>query len=56
MDLVFSSWRDMPFTENHIKQLHQRLLRFSEKDSRHRSHYKTHANSATAFDEQGVQM
>jgi len=23
MDLVFSSWQDIPFTENHIKQLHQ---------------------------------
>lgn len=22
MDLVFSSWQDIPFTENHIKQLH----------------------------------
>ena len=31
MDLVFSSWQDIPFTENHIKQLHQILLRHSEK-------------------------
>ena len=30
MDLVFSSWQDIPFTENHIKQLHQILLRYSE--------------------------
>ena len=27
MDLVFSYWRDIPFNENHIKQLHQILLR-----------------------------
>ena len=26
MDLVFSSWQDIPLTENHIKQLHQILL------------------------------
>ena len=36
MDLVFSSWHDIPFNENHIKQLHQTLLRHSEKDERHR--------------------
>src|SRR5215831_917145 len=31
MDLIFSSWQDIPFTENYIKQLHQILLRYSEK-------------------------
>lgn len=56
MDLVFSSWRDIPFTENHIKQLHQILLRYSEKDSWHRGNYKTHSNSVAAFDEYGVQI
>src|SRR5881409_3471193 len=30
--LVFDSWRDIPFTENHIKQLHGILLRFSPRD------------------------
>src|ERR1700679_2485844 len=40
MDLVFSSWQDIPFNENHIKQLHQTLLRHSEKDARHRGQYK----------------
>lgn len=56
MDLVFSAWRDIPFDENHVKQLHQILLRHSEKDSRHRGHYKTHSNSVAAFDEDGVQI
>ena len=56
MDLVFSTWRDIPFTENHIKQLHQILLRYSEKDGRHRGNYKTHSNSVAAFDEHGVQV
>jgi hypothetical protein len=42
MNLVFSSWQEIPFTENHIKQLHQILLRYSEKDTRHRGSYKTH--------------
>jgi len=56
MDLVFSSSGDVPFDENHIKQLHQILLRHSEKDERHRGHYKTHSNSVAAFDENGTQI
>lgn len=56
MDMVFSSWRDIPFNENHIKQLHQTLLRHSEKDARHRGQYKTNSNSVAAFDENGVQI
>ena len=56
MDLVFSSWKDIPFTENHIKQLHQVLLHHSEKDAWHRGSYKTHSNSVAAFDENGAQV
>ena len=56
MDLVFSSWQDIPFNENHIKQLHQILLRHSAKDSRHRGQYKTSSNSVAAFDENGTQI
>lgn len=53
MDLVFASWQDIRLTENHIKQLHQQLLVHSDKDSRHRGHYKTSSNSVAAFDEAG---
>lgn len=56
MDMVFSSWQDIPFKENHIKQLHQVLLTHSEKDVRHRGQYKTHSNSVAAFDENGTQI
>jgi len=56
MDLVFSSWQDISFTENHIKQLHQTLLRYSEKDTWHRGNYKTNSNSVAAFDENGAQI
>ena len=56
MDLVFSSWQDIPFNENHIKQLHQILLSQSEKDARHRGQYKTNSNSVAAFDENGAQI
>ena len=56
MDQVFSSWQDIPFTESHLKQLHQMLLQHSEKDARHRGNYKTHSNSVAAFDENGAQI
>jgi Fic family protein len=56
MDLVFSSWQDIPVTENHIRQLHQILLRYSEKDTWHRGNYKTNSNSVAAFDENGAQI
>ena len=56
MELVFSSWQDIALTENHIKQLHRDLLTHSQKDARHRGHYKTAANSVVAFDENGKQL
>jgi Fic family protein len=56
MDLVFSSWQDIRVTENHIKQLHQILLRYSEKDTWHCGNYKTNSNSVAAFDEDGTQI
>ena len=56
MELIFQSWPDIPFSENHIKQLHRDLLKYSEKDSRHRGDYKTSSNSVAAFDEDGNQI
>jgi len=56
MDLVFSSWPNIPLTENHIKQLHRDLLVYSEKDERHRGSYKTAPNSVAAFDENHRQV
>jgi Fic family protein len=56
MDLIFRAWEDIPFNENHLKQLHQILLGHSQKDERHRGSYKTSSNSVAAFDENGVQI
>lgn len=56
MELVFNAWQDIQLTENHIKQLHQILLQYSEKDDWHRSNYKTNSNSVAAFDENGHQI
>lgn len=56
MEVVFSAWQDIPFTENYIKQLHQILLQHSDMDHWHRGQYKTNTNSVAAFDEHGEQI
>ena len=56
MDLVFEAWADMGLTENHIRQLHQALLRHSDKDKRHRGAYKTIANNVVALDADGQEI
>jgi Fic family protein len=56
MDLVFEAYADMRLTENHIRQLHQTLLRHSDKDARHRGSYKTLPNNIVAFDANGREI
>jgi len=53
LELVFESHMHITLTENHIKQLHGELLKFSDKDERHRGQYKKQPNSVEAFDEDG---
>lgn len=53
METIFRAWTEIPITENHIRQLHRDLLRYSEKDERHRGEYKTVSNDIGAFDETG---
>ena len=53
METIFANWRDIPLTENHIKQLHRDLLQYSSKDERHRGEYKTHTNHVEAFGPDG---
>ncbi len=56
MEQIFQSWEHISLTENHIRQLHRDLLRYSDKDVRHRGNYKTAPNSVAAFDAQGRQI
>ena len=53
MQTVFANWEGLELTENHIKQLHLELLRYSSKDERHRGEYKTHPNHVEALDPDG---
>ncbi len=53
MDLIFDSHSQITLTENHIKQLHGVLLRYSTKDEDHRGTYKKVTNHVEAFDSDG---
>ncbi len=56
MKLVFDSFEQISITENHIKQLHRDLLKYSTKDSPHRGEYKKLPNHVEAFDQDGKSM
>lgn len=53
MNTVFENYAEIPLTENYIRQLHKELLRYSDKDYRHRGEYKKHSNQVEAFDADG---
>ncbi len=40
METIFGDWEVIPFTENHIKQLHKILMQHSAKDQHHKGEYK----------------
>jgi Fic family protein len=50
---VFNSWDRLKFTESQIKHFHQELLKFVEKDTRHRGDYKKQENLVHMIDEAG---
>jgi Fic family protein len=56
LNLITDSWDEIPFTENHIQQLHKTLLKYVDKDRRHRGSYKVHPNHVSAFDEEGKEV
>lgn len=56
MEMIFENWEHIPLTENHIWQLHDILLRPSQKDQRHRGHYKTVPNHVEAFGPEGESL
>lgn len=48
LDLISSSFNDMEISENSIKDLHNRLLKYSRKDEWHKGDYKQHTNAVEA--------
>src|ERR1700694_274349 len=53
MEMIFERWDVIDLTENHIKQLHRDLLKYSNKDQRHRGGYKTIPNHVEAIGPDG---
>ncbi len=53
METIFASYKEIPITENYIKQLHGMLLKYSTKDERHRGDYKKFPNHVEAFGADG---
>ena len=48
LDLITESYNQIDISENNIKNLHNQLLRYSEKDEWHRGQYKQHTNAVEA--------
>jgi len=48
LDIISESYNDIHVTENEIKNLHNILLKYSEKDQWHKGDYKQHSNNVEA--------
>lgn len=56
MDSIQTAWSDLRISESILLQLHRDLLRYSDKDERHRGHWKSLDNHVAAFDAEGKQV
>jgi Fic family protein len=52
LENVFEGYLQVQFSESTIKQIHSILLKYSEKDVRHRGGYKINSNQVVAIDNQ----
>ncbi|TXI35273.1 MAG: Fic family protein [Candidatus Moraniibacteriota bacterium] len=53
---VFDAWRTLSFSESSIKHFHKELLKYVEKDERHRGEYKKGENTVKMFDADGKEI
>ena len=56
MESIQTAWQDLRISESILLQLHRDLLRYSDKDERHRGQWKTLDNHVAAFDADGKQV
>ena len=56
MEMIFESSESITLTENHVKQLHGVLLKYSTKDEEHRGQYKKVPNHIEAFGSDGQSL
>ena len=50
---VFDAWKSLRFSENTMKSLHNELLKYVEKDARHKGEYKKGENNVVMTDADG---
>ncbi len=55
LEIIYENYDNIRLTENYIKQLHQNLLRHSDKETRHRGQYKFLSNKVVANYPGGIQ-
>ena len=55
LEIIYENYNNIHLSENYIKQLHQNLLRYSDKDARHRGQYKSLSNKVVANYPDGIQ-
>lgn len=48
LDLISETYESINLTENHIKSLHNSLMKYSDKDEWHKGNYKVHSNAVEA--------
>lgn len=53
LENIFSAYGSIVFNESSIKHLHKELLKYVEKDARHRGDYKKVENDVAMFNEKG---
>ncbi len=55
LEVIYENYDAINLSESYIKQLHQMLLKYSDKDSRHRGSYKSLSNKVVANYPGGIQ-
>ena len=48
LEIIYENYTDIKISKNYVQQLHQRLLKYSVKDDRHRGNYKNISNKVVA--------
>ena len=56
LDLISESYININLSENHIKSLHNSLMKYSAKDQWHKGNYKTHSNAVEALFPDGTRQ
>lgn len=56
LENIFNAWKTVSFNKSSIKHLHKELLKYVEKDARHRGDYKKNENDVGLFDADGKKI